>query len=71
MAPNCEKHPLHRGTYIVYDARGYAFRCMASKQQARVWYGVPSHIAKAHDGRSFTATTLRNLAADIGKSILV
>jgi len=68
MPYNCERHPLHRGEYIAYDATGYAFRCTRSKFGGWAWFATPSHAGKDADSRTFYADRLRDIAARIGKS---
>lgn len=66
MAPNLEKHPLHKGQYFAYDARGFAFRIDRALPSG--WRARPSHAGQATDYRLFYAPTLARLAARIGES---
>ncbi len=40
---NIEKHPLHRGEYIGYDANGYGWRIGKSNSSYGTWCGVSKH----------------------------
>jgi len=66
MAPNLDRHPLHKGQYIAYDARGFAFR--VEQYNPGDWRGYPSHAALQTDPRGFHGRTLREVAAAIGAS---
>ncbi|WP_234049861.1 MULTISPECIES: hypothetical protein [unclassified Xanthobacter] len=68
MEPNCEKHPLHRGTYIVYDAAGFAFRAY---KVGKTWWAKPSHLRASVDRRMRCDDTLRGLCREIGRSYWV
>lgn len=65
MAPNLEKHPLHRGAYIAYDSEGFAFRV---RKTAYGWQANPSHAGAQFDPRSFLYAKLRDVAAAVGAS---
>jgi len=76
-ANNLERHPTIKGAYIIYDAKGYAFRVTgyAGNWMARPSYlGVPPHPCSlgcstpSHDLRIFMAPTLNALASKVGAS---
>ena len=66
MAPNIERHPLHKGQYIAYDARGLAFR--VDRALPSGWRARPSHAGKASDYRLIYAPTLARIADRVGTS---
>lgn len=76
FAHNLERHPTIKGAYIIYDARGFAFRATGSSGNwmARPSYlGVPPHPCplghpSTTDLRLFMAGTLNALAAKVGAS---
>jgi hypothetical protein len=66
MAPNLDRHPIYKGRYIAYDARGFAFR--VERYGRKDWRAFASHAGKESDSRFFRADTLRGIAAAIGAS---
>jgi hypothetical protein len=66
MAPNLDRHPLHKGQYIAYDAGGFAFR--VDRALPSGWRARPSHAAQSQDYRIFYAPTLDRIAARVGAS---
>lgn len=68
LADNMERHPAKPGEYLAYDATGKAFRCTQTRFGGWKWFATPSHAGKGSDGRVFYADTLRQLAANIGRS---
>lgn len=65
MRPNCEKHPTRPGTYIAYDATGFAFRVTGQRGN---WMARPSHAAASTDYRLFTGRTLAECSDKVGAS---
>lgn len=66
LAPNLERHPLHKGGYIAYDAQGYAFR--VDRALAGGWRARPSHAGAAGDYRLIYGRTLGELASKVAAS---
>jgi hypothetical protein len=40
---NIEKHPLHKGVYLGYDAQGYAWRIGKSNSSFGNWCATSQH----------------------------
>lgn len=64
---NAERHPIHRGEYIAYDADGYAFR-VRHPTSGNSWVVYPTHYGRADDGRIFGAKTIARIAEKLRQS---
>ncbi|WP_066112599.1 MULTISPECIES: hypothetical protein [unclassified Blastomonas] len=66
MPHNLERHPTRKGTYISYDAKGFAFR--VTRALSGGWRAQPSHAAADTDYRLFFAGTLHGIASQLAAS---